>query len=237
MPTMANFNHEQPACKWDRYGRLYNEDHSSGIVHFETGELILTKRWHRPHERTTNTKYGLRPVRAHDANVAELDRLHTPNGKRIRKTWLGRWSYMLDLETKQFFVLDYTTNKGFDDAIPVDIARFCPMAYCAGPGRQWIARTPVGWTEPVKLDKDQRGHLREMRKLCLVADRIGALPQSLYPVRMDERGQWQSSAPMPFSLALQCKYTELTPFEKAVVARYGFTRPVAEGKSSHLKVV
>lgn len=236
MPTMANFNHEQPACKWDRYGRFYNEDHPSGLIHFDTGEMIIVKRWHRPHERRTNVKYGLRPVRAHDTNVDELNRLHAPDGKRIRKTWLEHMTYMLDLETRQFIALGYPAKNDFDNAIPADIARFSPMAYRAGPGRQWLARATVDWTEPVKLDKDQRGHLREMRKLCMVADRVGALPQNLWHVRMDERGQWLSSSPVPFADALRCEYTDLTPFEKAVVARYGFTRPVAEGKAQRLKV-
>lgn len=236
MPKTANFIHEQPACKWDRYGRFHNEDHTTGIVHFETGEMILTKRWHRPHERTTNVKYGIRPVRAHDTNVDELNRLHTPDGKRIRKTWLDRSTYMLDFETGQFFALGYSTNKDFDIAIPADIARFSPMAYCAGPGRQWITRDTVGWTEPVKLYKDQLDHLRVLRKLCLVAERIGALPRDLWQIRMEERGQWQSSSPMPFKDALRREYTDLTPFEKAVVARHGFTRPVKQGSVPYLKI-
>ena len=237
MPALANFNHEQPVCKWDRYGRFYNEDHTTGVIHFETGEMIIVKRWHKPHERHTNVKYNIRPVRAHDTNVDELNRLHTPDGRRIRKTWLDRMTYMLDHETKQFIALGYPTNKDFDNAIPVDIARHQPMAYCAGPGRPWLARATVDWAEPVKLDKDQQAHLRELRKMCLVADRVGALPQNLWFIRMDERGQWQSSSPMPFMDALNSKFTELTPFEKAVVSRYGFTRPAKSCLAPCLKVV
>ena len=230
MVKKLEFEHDRK--QWDAY-KAFHIRHDRYVVHFETGEVIITHNYLRPYARNRSDQFGLSYIRSNDS-ASVLDMLRTPDGTPVKKSWLDRAMYLYDHTTRQFLRIDRWHNQSryAEVGVPPHMAVHHPVAYCAGPERPWVSPTMVHYSTPAKLTKDEKAHIREIVTACQAASRVGGLKHHSH--YENPRGTY--FMPYPWKDLLTQNYTDLPDFDKAVIVWHGVAKPRVEHSVAFLKV-
>jgi hypothetical protein len=225
MPKIDMKEHFQ-LPKWDMWKRFHVTDARYHMTLFDTGEVIVNGYGsYDPDQRGRTTPWGMRFMAPQD-NDPLLKRLYTDKACTVpvRKTWLDNGMYMADMETGQVVQVGYTADRKKPIAgVPEWFLRTSFKAYCGGNGCDWISPTVCSYAQPVKFTREQKAHLAHLKKCCMAADRVDALPKNIWQVQETEedvarRGCIGVSGPEPAAF-LGTAYEQLTLREKVHIAR------------------
>jgi hypothetical protein len=148
-------------ARWDEF-KAFHVRHRArdAIVQFDTGELIITSGYFKPHQRRAYQTFGLTILAGHD--TPQLPDMVTPTGEPVRRSWLATpQTLLIDESTRRVVrLLRYGQLKG----IPVRL-RGHARGYFAGPGEPPLGGS-VSVKRPIRLTPEQRRHLADVHAAC-----------------------------------------------------------------------
>jgi hypothetical protein len=221
--------------KWDQWKRFHVVNARYNMTLFDTGEVIVNGYGsYDPAQRNQTMNWGMRFMSPHD-NDPLLKRFYADKDHTmpVRKTWLSNSLYMSDEETGQVVVIGDTVHRSNPvPGAPEWFMRTAFRAYCGGNGCEWLSPTMCSYTQPVKLTREQKQHLDHLKKTCMTADRMDALPKNIWQVPETEedvarRGSVTGHG-VDRSAFLDRSYEQLTLREKTYIARYDWAPAVEE---------
>jgi hypothetical protein len=227
--------------KWDRYERFHVQI-GQHFVLFDSGEMIVTTRKARPHERG-RTYHGLTFLTSHDRHDAfrmmYADKART---QPVKQSWLSSGLYLIDHEQNQMVYLDSYALPGCANAealrnVPEWVIKTGFTAYCGGNERDWISAAKVGYFQTVRLSKAHKDNLRLLKKCCEAADRVGGLPMNIWQIEHTAADRLRKSHfhgtldPMYYETLA---YEDLTTLERVKLARNGWSAPKVHNETQSL---
>jgi hypothetical protein len=234
---MPKINMEQHFInpKWDQWKRFHVHNGRWHMTLFDTGEVIVNGYGtYDPDQRGRATPWGVEFLHPKDAGPVlkrfYADKEHTVP---VRKTWLHNSLYMVDWSRGQAVAIGVTaSNRNPTPGVPGWFMRTGFRAYCGGNDSDWISPTVCSYSQPVKFTPEQKAHLDHLRKTCMTADRMDALPTIVWQVpETDEdiarRGCIDHGHAVP-SMFLFHNYEQLTLREKIYIARNGWAPATEE---------
>jgi hypothetical protein len=226
MAKDVEFDHSRK--EWDRYKRFHTLHCRNKLVHFETGELIVTARRFRPDERCRiDSKFGVVFLYPHDQS-AYLRMLRDPQtGERIRQSWLdSNQTFMVDTSTGQMVGLDYAAPRNVAGGLPVpaSLMSYGPLAYCGGAGMPWVSTGRVRYSKPAKLTKEQKEELAHTLLVVRAQQRTGSIlaKHDLPRYRWEEGADKWYIAPVGYKEVLGKTLEDISNYNRAVLASYGY---------------
>jgi hypothetical protein len=221
--------------KWDQWKRFHVHNAHYHMTLFDTGEVIVNGYGnYDPDRRGRATPWGVEFLHPKDAGPV-LKRLYADKEHTVpvRKTWLQNSLYMIDWDRGQAVAIGVTaSNRNPAPGVPEWFTRTGFRAYCGGNGCEWVSPTMCSYEQPIKFTPEQKQHLDHLKKTCMTADRMDALPRNVWQIPETEedvaRRGCVTGHGIECSAFLDRSYEQLTLREKTYIARYDWAPAVEE---------
>lgn len=239
--------------RWDAWKRNHcTSGYSGPFVQFETGETICNSAHFRPDVRTLYTKQG---VRVADHTDKAFPAVMTPDGQRVRMTWLGErqrtfviddcTKYVIEIAPFQQYSTTNTRNKFIDPAkqthwcakhnVPLWLWGDCSV-YWPGPGCKPVG-PDIKLTRPRKVTTDEREFLAGF--CAAMKAQLSMLGLAEYP-QPPEMCSWEREYKPQYNRAVRLEdlvkigWVNADPITKARVQDKGVIMPTEDFFVPHL---